>query len=192
MYKLLTFASFVAVVVGQYGPPGGCAGGCVGESACVSGACQCYQPALVYQPAVGCVAYPPIPMGPAPVVVPRLIPQALPGAPCEPGVECTGGSVCSLGICVCPPELVQEGTVCVARTVYGIVPPPVIPVPVLPPPMALIPVGAACAPSRPACVRGAACGPAGICQCAQGYFPTPAGACLGRRRTRVSGFEYKH
>lgn len=49
-------------------------------------------------------------------------------------VECTGGSVCSMGICLCPPELVQEGTVCVSRTIYGVVPPVPPPVPVMPPP----------------------------------------------------------
>uniref|UniRef100_A0A914D1A4 EB domain-containing protein n=1 Tax=Acrobeloides nanus TaxID=290746 RepID=A0A914D1A4_9BILA len=44
------------------------------------------------------------------VLIPAGLPQALPGAPCGPGVECTGGSVCSMGICLCPPKLVQEGT----------------------------------------------------------------------------------
>lgn len=43
-----------------------------------------------------------------------------------------------MGICLCPPELVQEGTVCVSRTVYGVLPPPPPPggVPIAPPPPA--------------------------------------------------------
>lgn len=85
-------------------------------------------------------------------IIPMYLLKALPGAPCEPGVECTGGSVCSMGICLCPPELVQEGTVCVSRTVcrklcihvldfpclqldhqiYGVVPPAPPPIPVAP------------------------------------------------------------
>uniref|UniRef100_A0A1I8BHH6 EB domain-containing protein n=1 Tax=Meloidogyne hapla TaxID=6305 RepID=A0A1I8BHH6_MELHA len=86
----------------------------------------------------GCAAMPVAALPPAPAVsaapmpTGRLIPQALPSAPCEPGVECTGGSICSQGICLCPPELVQEGTVCVSRTIYGVVPPP--PVAAVPPP----------------------------------------------------------
>ncbi|CAJ0941195.1 unnamed protein product, partial [Mesorhabditis belari] len=192
-FTLVSFG-FLALATAQYGF-GACNPGCIGESQCVAGGCQCMAPSLVYQPVIGCVPQPApyLPVGPAPVVVPRLIPQALPGAPCEPGVECTGGSVCSLGICVCPPELVQEGTVCVARTVYGVVPPPIIPVPVMPSiPMALVPVGAACAPMRTQCVRGAACGLAGVCQCSTGYTPTPQGQCFRRRRARVAGFKYQN
>ncbi|KAK6043092.1 EB module, partial [Cooperia oncophora] len=117
-------------------PPAGpaCTPACVGGAACYAGACQCAQPTVVYNPVVGCsppmVA--PVPVAPAPVVTGRLIPQALPGSPCEPGVECTGGSVCSLGVCLCPPELVQEGTVCVTRTVYSVAPPPPVAVPAVP------------------------------------------------------------
>ncbi|CAD5217691.1 unnamed protein product [Bursaphelenchus okinawaensis] len=137
-------------------PPPACAPACAAPAACLGGACAC-PGAAVYSPAIGCApAYaPPPPPLPAPAIpVPalapppppapagRLIPQALPGAPCEPGVECTGGSVCSMGICLCPPELVQEGTVCVARTLYG----PVAPAPP-PPPPAAYPV-----PVRPAFV----------------------------------------
>ncbi|PAV84231.1 hypothetical protein WR25_25506 [Diploscapter pachys] len=128
-----------------------------------------------------------IPVAPAPVVAGRLIPQALPGAPCEPGVECTGGSVCSLGVCLCPPELIQEGTVCVTRTVYGVVAPPPPP----PPPIVVAPmipavpvaVGAACAPplvAAPApCVQGAVCAPAGVCQCGPAFTPY-ANGCIRR------------
>uniref|UniRef100_A0AC35GLU1 EB domain-containing protein n=1 Tax=Panagrolaimus sp. PS1159 TaxID=55785 RepID=A0AC35GLU1_9BILA len=111
---------------------------------CISGACACPAP-IAYSPVVGCAPLPPPPPPPpVPVVTGRLIPQALPGAPCEPGVECTGGSVCSMGICLCPPELVQEGTVCVSRTIYGIVPPPppppvFVPAPVYAAPVALPP-----------------------------------------------------
>nr|CAD2137449.1 unnamed protein product [Meloidogyne enterolobii] len=94
----------------------------------------------------GCAAMPVAALPPAPAVsaqpmpTGRLIPQALPGAPCEPGVECTGGSVCSQGICLCPPELVQEGTVCVSRTIYGVVPPPPVVAAAPPPPPPPIPV----------------------------------------------------
>ncbi|CAJ0581015.1 unnamed protein product, partial [Mesorhabditis spiculigera] len=177
-------------------PPPACAPGCIGGGACVSGACQCAAP-VVYSPVVGC-APAPVPIAPVPVVAGRLIPQALPGAPCEPGVECTGGSVCSLGVCVCPPELVQEGTVCVARTVYGVVPPPVVPVP-MPAPVAMIPVGAACAPPAPvlaaappppACVPGAMCSPAGVCACAPAYAPVQ-GACVRRKHAKQAEKEEK-
>ncbi|VDO99457.1 unnamed protein product [Heligmosomoides polygyrus] len=153
---------------------------------CYAGACQCAQPAVVYSPVVGCAPPPPpppppmlpVPMMPAPVVVGRLIPQALPGSPCEPGVECTGGSVCSLGICLCPPELVQEGTVCVTRTIY-VAPPPPPPI-LMPMPVAQIPLGAPCyaaVAAAPPCVPGALCS-AGVCQCSPAYHPTPGGCVL--------------
>lgn len=164
-------------------PALGCATPCVGAAQCVAGACACANPAVVYSPAVGCQPAipiaPAVPVAPAPVIAGRLIPQALPGSPCEPGVECTGGSVCSVGVCLCPPELIQEGTVCVARTIYGVVPPPVIPVaPVVP-----VALGAPCAApvmaAAPACVPGAVCS-AGVCQCAGAYEPLQ-GACIRRR-----------
>ncbi|TKR64078.1 hypothetical protein L596_024672 [Steinernema carpocapsae] len=119
-----------------------------------------------------------------PVVAGRLIPQALPGAPCEPGVECTGGSVCSQGICLCPPELVQEGTVCVSRTIYGIVAPPP-PVFVAPPPV--VALGAPCAFAAapvPACVPGAVCS-AGVCQCGPAFVPAGP-SCIRRRHAAPS------
>ena len=82
-----------------------------------------------------------------------------------------------MGICLCPPELVQEGTVCVSRTIYGVVPPPipVIPAPAYPVPVAApIPVaapapialapGQACAAVPTPCTTGAFCDPrSGIC-----------------------------
>ncbi|KAF7636396.1 EB domain-containing protein [Meloidogyne graminicola] len=115
----------------------------------------------------GCAAMPVAALPPAPAVsvapIPtgRLIPQALPGAPCEPGVECTGGSVCSQGICkliklnlfknylkgLCPPELVQEGTVCVSRTIYGVIPPPPPPIAAAPLPLPPPPIPIAYYPS---------------------------------------------
>ncbi|WKY02407.1 hypothetical protein Q1695_016006 [Nippostrongylus brasiliensis] len=177
-------ASLLALASAQYvmPPAPACAPSCIGGAACVSGACQCAQPAVVYSPVIGC-APPPVPIAPAPVVAGRLIPQALPGAPCEPGVECTGGSVCSLGVCLCPPELVQEGTVCVARTIYVAPPPPVVPVmPVAP----VVPValGAPCyspvvAAAPNPCVAGAVCS-AGQCQCSPAYTPV-AGGCVLRK-----------
>ncbi|KAI1729275.1 EB module domain-containing protein [Ditylenchus destructor] len=120
-----------------FSPCGPGMGGCAPPAACVANACACPSSA-VYSPAIGCA--PPMPVAalppppPPPMPAGRLIPQAFPGSPCEPGVECTGGSVCSMGICLCPPELVQEGTVCVSRTIYGVVPPVPPPVPVMPPP----------------------------------------------------------
>ncbi|CAD5222445.1 unnamed protein product [Bursaphelenchus xylophilus] len=129
-------------------PVPACAPPCAG---CLGGGCGCPG----FAPPVACAPPPPppppVPAYPVPALAPppppapagRLIPQALPGAPCEPGVECTGGSVCSMGICLCPPELVQEGTVCVSRTLYG----PVAPAPPPPPPVAAYPV-----PVRPAYV----------------------------------------
>ncbi|PIO62656.1 hypothetical protein TELCIR_15773 [Teladorsagia circumcincta] len=61
-------------------PPAGpgCAPACVGGAMCYSGACQCAQPAVVYNPVVGCsppVPVAPVPMAPAPVIAGRLIPQ---------------------------------------------------------------------------------------------------------------------
>uniref|UniRef100_A0A0N5AP12 EB domain-containing protein n=1 Tax=Syphacia muris TaxID=451379 RepID=A0A0N5AP12_9BILA len=178
-----------------------CAPACVGTAACVQGVCACAA-GVVYSPVVGC-APPPAPVA-VPVVAGRVIPQALPGGACEPGVECTGGSVCSLGICLCPPELVQEGSVCVARTVYGaVVPPPPPPAPVVVPaaPVAVapapvaytpykkfkykivifqIPVGAACVAAAAPCVPGAVCHE-GVCACTAAYVPT-ATACIRRRK----------
>uniref|UniRef100_A0A183BRW1 EB domain-containing protein n=1 Tax=Globodera pallida TaxID=36090 RepID=A0A183BRW1_GLOPA len=136
-------------------------------------------------------ALPPPPLAPIPPPPPapagRLIPQALPGAPCEPGVECTGGSVCSMGICLCPPELVQEGTVCVSRTIYGVVPPPggLPPLPAVPafappPPAPVVqfapapfPGFAAAAPAFP--MVAAAPPPAPVCP------PPFRAACVARR-----------
>ncbi|KAK6745939.1 hypothetical protein RB195_012197 [Necator americanus] len=124
----------------------------------------------------------PIPVAPGPVVAGRLIPQALPGSPCEPGVECTGGSVCSLGICVCPPELVQEGTVCISRTIYSVIPPPppAVIVPAIPavPVAAPLALGAPCYAAPTPCVSGAVCS-AGVCQCSPAYTPV-AGGCVRR------------
>ncbi|KAK6043093.1 hypothetical protein COOONC_19402 [Cooperia oncophora] len=172
-------------------PPAGpaCTPACVGGAACYAGACQCAQPTVVYNPVVGCsppmVA--PVPVAPAPVVTGRLIPQnhrsrqsrftcsGSPGSPCEPGVECTGGSVCSLGVCLCPPELVQEGTVCVTRTVYSVAPPPPPPVAVPAVPVAL---GTPCYTPASPCAPGALC-TAGVCQCAPAYTPM-AGGCVLR------------
>uniref|UniRef100_A0AC34FJW0 EB domain-containing protein n=1 Tax=Panagrolaimus sp. ES5 TaxID=591445 RepID=A0AC34FJW0_9BILA len=159
---------------------------------CVSGACACPAP-IAYSPVIGCAPLPPPPPPPpVPVVTGRLIPQALPGAPCEPGVECTGGSVCSMGICLCPPELVQEGTVCVSRTIYGIVPPPppppvFVPAPVpvyaAPAPIALAP-GAPCFSAPSPCSPGAFCDPsAGVCRCGPAYAPY-GGACVRRKLAR--------
>ncbi|KAI3413575.1 hypothetical protein GPALN_011065 [Globodera pallida] len=149
---------------------------------------------------VGCAppiaALPPPPLAPIPPPPPapagRLIPQALPGAPCEPGVECTGGSVCSMGICLCPPELVQEGTVCVSRTIYGVVPPPggLPPLPAVPafappPPAPVVqfapapfPGFAAAAPAFP--MVAAAPPPAPVCP------PPFRAACVARRRRTCS------
>ncbi|KHJ82222.1 EB module, partial [Oesophagostomum dentatum] len=119
--SLIVASSLLAIACAQYAPMApapACNPGCIGGGACMGGACHCASPAVVYSPVVGCA---PMPVAPAPVVAP-----ALPGSPCEPGVECTGGSVCSLGICTCPPELVQEGTVCISRTVYSVIPPPAV------------------------------------------------------------------
>ncbi|KAI6177093.1 EB domain-containing protein [Aphelenchoides bicaudatus] len=80
-------------------------------------------------PAFAPLPPPPVPAVPAPAG--RLIPQALPG------------------ICLCPPELVQEGTVCVSRTIYGVVP-GVPPPPPLPPVAPAIPVAYPPAVPRPA------------------------------------------
>uniref|UniRef100_A0A915CZC9 EB domain-containing protein n=1 Tax=Ditylenchus dipsaci TaxID=166011 RepID=A0A915CZC9_9BILA len=125
----------------------------------------------------------------------RLIPQALPGAPCEPGVECTGGSVCSMGICLCPPELVQEGTVCVSRTIYGVVPPVPPPMP-MPPPMPAFaapppmpypmpaPIPVAYAPPPPPMMAGPACG-CPFCEGCRGCAgPAFAAPCIRRRETQ--------
>uniref|UniRef100_A0A1I8A348 EB domain-containing protein n=1 Tax=Steinernema glaseri TaxID=37863 RepID=A0A1I8A348_9BILA len=157
-----------------------CAPACLPNAACVQGVCTCRAPAIAYSPVVGCAPIPP-PMPAVPVVAGRLIPQAMPGAPCEPGVECTGGSVCSQGICLCPPELVQEGTVCVSRTIYGIVPPPP-PVVVAPAPMVVglgAPCGVPVAAAVPTCVQGAVCS-AGVCQCGPAFVPSGP-ACVRRR-----------
>ncbi|CEF67074.1 EB domain-containing protein [Strongyloides ratti] len=160
-------------------PVPACSPTCLGGATCVRGACACAEPTVVYSPVVGCS---PLPMPAMPVPTGRLIPQAIPGAPCgQPGVECTGGSICSLGVCVCPPELVQEGTVCVLRQVYGVVPPPPpVAVPVAAPLLAL---GAPCAinagPAAPACVSNAMCYE-GTCRCAPQFTPT-AGGCIMRK-----------
>ncbi|CAD6200192.1 unnamed protein product [Caenorhabditis auriculariae] len=176
-----------------------CAPACLGAAQCVAGACQCAQPAIAYSPVIGCspqIPVAPVPVAPAPVIAGRLIPQALPGAPCEPGVECTGGSVCSVGVCLCPPELVQEGTVCVARTIYGVVPPPtiVVPAPVVAPVAPLVPValGSPCAPvaAAPPCVSGAVCS-SGVCQCGPAFTPVPGG-CVRRRHRKDESKEEKH
>ncbi|EPB79831.1 EB module [Ancylostoma ceylanicum] len=187
--SLLIASSLLALAAAQYAPVAPapavpmCNPGCVGGAACVAGACQCAAPAVVYNPVVGCAPVPvaPLPVAPAPVVAGRLIPQALPGSPCEPGVECTGGSVCSLGICVCPPELVQEGTVCISRTIYSVLPPPavVVPAPVVPvAPAAPLALGTPCYAAPTPCVAGAVCS-AGVCQCSPAYTPV-AGACMLR------------
>uniref|UniRef100_A0A7E4V2A3 EB domain-containing protein n=1 Tax=Panagrellus redivivus TaxID=6233 RepID=A0A7E4V2A3_PANRE len=180
-----------------------CQPSCVGPATCVSGACQCPQPAIAYSPVVGCQPLPPPPPPPVPVVTGRLIPQALPGAPCEPGVECTGGSVCSMGICLCPPELVQEGTVCVSRTIYGILPPPpppppavVVPAAPIPyaqpvyapapvPVPAAIPLGAPCVAAAPTpCAPGAVCDAGvGVCRCGPAYAPVGT-SCIRRKLAR--------
>uniref|UniRef100_A0A0N4ZUV9 EB domain-containing protein n=1 Tax=Parastrongyloides trichosuri TaxID=131310 RepID=A0A0N4ZUV9_PARTI len=158
-----------------------CNPGCIGGATCMRGACACAEPAITYSPVVGCAPVP-VPVPAVPVPAPRLIPQAIPGAPCEPGVECTGGSICSLGVCVCPPELVQEGTVCVLRQVYGVVPPPPPPVaiPVASPVLAL---GAPCAinagPVAPACAPNSLCYE-GSCRCAPQYTQL-AGGCILRK-----------
>uniref|UniRef100_A0A0K0FI40 EB domain-containing protein n=1 Tax=Strongyloides venezuelensis TaxID=75913 RepID=A0A0K0FI40_STRVS len=154
-----------------------CSPSCLGGASCIRGACACAEPTVAYSPVVGCA---PAPMPAIPVPTGRLIPQAIPGAPCgQPGVECTGGSICSLGVCVCPPELVQEGTVCVLRQVYGVVPPQVA-VPVAAPVLAL---GAPCAinagPAAPACVSNAMC-LEGACRCAP-QFASVAGTCVMRK-----------
>ncbi|ETN85845.1 EB module [Necator americanus] len=186
--SLLIASSLLAFATAQYAPiapvPGMCSPSCIGGAACVAGACQCTTPAAVYSPVVGCAPMPvaPIPVAPGPVVAGRLIPQALPGSPCEPGVECTGGSVCSLGICVCPPELVQEGTVCISRTIYSVIPPPppAVIVPAIPavPVAAPLALGAPCYAAPTPCVSGAVCS-AGVCQCSPAYTPV-AGGCVRR------------
>ncbi|KAK0419529.1 hypothetical protein QR680_014193 [Steinernema hermaphroditum] len=161
-----------------------CAPACLPNAACVQGVCTCAAPAIAYSPVVGCAPVPP-PVPAVPVVAGRLIPQALPGAPCEPGVECTGGSVCSQGICLCPPELVQEGTVCVSRTIYGILPPP--PPPVIVAPAPVVALGAPCAlavPAAPVCVSGAVCS-AGVCQCGPAFVPAGP-SCIRRRHAAPS------
>ncbi|KAK6019325.1 hypothetical protein OSTOST_15044 [Ostertagia ostertagi] len=169
--SLIVASSLLAIATAQYGmpPPAGpgCAPACVGGAMCYAGACQCAQPAVVYNPVVGCsppvpLAPAPVPMAPAPVVAGRLIPP----------VECTGGSVCSLGVCLCPPELVQEGTVCVSRTVYSVAPPPAVVVPAMP-----VALGAPCYTPASPCAPGALC-TSGVCQCSPAYTPTVGGCVL--------------
>ncbi|CAJ0596564.1 unnamed protein product [Cylicocyclus nassatus] len=183
--SLIIASTLFAMAVAQYAPVAPppapmCNPGCVGGAACISGACQCAQPAVVYSPVVGCAPIPvapaPPPVAPAPVVAGRLIPQALPGSPCEPGVECTGGSVCSMGMCACPPELVQEGTVCISRTIYSVLPPPAMVVPSVP--VAPLALGTPCYAAPAPCVAGAMCS-AGVCQCSPAYTPV-AGGCVLR------------
>uniref|UniRef100_A0A7I4YE98 EB domain-containing protein n=1 Tax=Haemonchus contortus TaxID=6289 RepID=A0A7I4YE98_HAECO len=185
--SLIIASSLLAIATAQYVmPPAGpaCTPSCVGGAMCYAGACQCPQPAVVYSPVVGCsppvpvAPVAPVPMAPAPVVTGRLIPQALPGSPCEPGVECTGGSVCSLGVCLCPPELIQEGTVCVSRTVYSVVPPPAVVVPTVPvAPAVPVALGAPCYTPATPCAPGALC-TSGVCQCSPAYTPTASGCIL--------------
>lgn len=92
-----------------------------------------------------------------------------------------------MGICLCPPELIQEGTVCVSRTIYGIVPPPP-PVPVVPaaypvpaPVPAPVPVAA---PAPIALAPGQPCA-AVPTPCAAGAFCDPRlGLCVRRKMAR--------
>ncbi|CAJ0580952.1 unnamed protein product, partial [Mesorhabditis spiculigera] len=61
------------------------------------------------------------PLPPPTVPIPTVVmPQAYPRQPCHlAGTECTGGSQCSEGVCMCPPHLVLEGQVCVIPVAPG-------------------------------------------------------------------------
>uniref|UniRef100_A0A158P7B0 EB domain-containing protein n=1 Tax=Angiostrongylus cantonensis TaxID=6313 RepID=A0A158P7B0_ANGCA len=139
---------------------------------CVSGVCQCSQNTVVYNPIIGCAEtlVVPVLLASSNLLSSRFIPQALPGAPCEPGVECTGGSMCSLGVCVCPPELVHEGSVCVSRTLYSMPPTLAIPALAVPPAPVQVALGATCYTATNICGPGAVCS-TGVCQCSPSYKP---------------------
>uniref|UniRef100_A0A0N5AYJ4 CC domain-containing protein n=1 Tax=Syphacia muris TaxID=451379 RepID=A0A0N5AYJ4_9BILA len=102
----------------------GCSPACLEDAVCISNECVCLSGSS-YNSVTGC-AVPPSPTTIMPIhatvilpagLISAVMPQALPGMVCQPYTECTGGSVCWAGICTCPPELVQEGTVCVMRTI---------------------------------------------------------------------------
>ncbi|CAJ0942553.1 unnamed protein product, partial [Mesorhabditis belari] len=55
-------------------------------------------------------------VAPIPPTIPHgfMRPQAFPGESCSlAGTECTGGSQCTFGYCICPPQLILAGSVCV-------------------------------------------------------------------------------
>uniref|UniRef100_A0A1I7X232 EB domain-containing protein n=1 Tax=Heterorhabditis bacteriophora TaxID=37862 RepID=A0A1I7X232_HETBA len=75
------------------------------HSPCIRGLCTCLSSSAIYSTLNGCSG-----VFKVTAVPKQRVPQALPGGVCIPGVECTGGSSCFLGVCTCPPELVQQGT----------------------------------------------------------------------------------
>lgn len=156
----------------------GCNSGCFGGQVCIQNKCCC--PTGLVLTAGFCAPKIPIvaPQVCLPIVQLYIILikhnyfKARPGSFCTPMHECTGGSVCTNGVCCCPPGLFQDGEACVLRST-----PPPMPVYVQ---TTYVTIGQPCQATTQ-CSSGAVC--VGTCQCRGNYYEGNNGCLL--RSTRV-------